>query len=189
MTAPGGPYEQEPWRPLVDRNLNFFPILAPQKMPHAVVLEEVPGEVIALLAAFFFAGHVWRSNKIVVQAVKRDVRGPLSQDEYCLALAALQCLWVMLLCIVSSLIDAPPTLSLAEQVADLKSLNFAMWMQIAACGMLCTGVPAVMELFAFKVVDPAIASGAKRARRGMQKTTSTNQDIATKNGTTSTHNI
>jgi len=158
VTSPGGGSDpgSGPFRPLVDRMLNMYPILAPAKLPHAVVLDGVPGEVLCVGGAFFFAVHVWRSNKIVVQSAKPEVRGPMSQDEYCLALSALQVVVVMCLCMVTSYFDSP--YSLNEQVSVLQRIDFAMWLQIAACGMLCTALPAVLELFAFKVVDPAVAS-------------------------------
>eukprot|EP00438_Fugacium_kawagutii_P033870 Skav201115 [mRNA] locus=scaffold185:369419:374706:+ [translate_table: standard] len=34
----------------------------------------------------------------------------------------------------------------------------AACLQILACGVLCTGLPAVVELFAFNYVGPAVAS-------------------------------
>lgn len=156
VTAPGSGVSglDSPLKPLVERMLNFFPLLAPSpKLPHEVLLAGVPGEALALLGAVIFAVHVWRCNRIVAEG---DRTGRLSSDDFALALAAAQCIVTTLICMGLSFVDSP--YPLGEQVAVLKRLGTEEWVRIAACGVLCTGLPSVLELFAFKVVDPAVTS-------------------------------
>jgi len=151
-TAPGG--GENPLAPLIERILNFFPLLAQHpRLPHEALLSGVPGEALALGGVFFFAVHVWRSNAVVSEG---DKTGELKGDDFEVGLASVQLVVATALCILWSFFDSPFTTS--EQFTVLQRLDVNAWGQIAACGVLCTGIPALLELFAFKFVEPAIAS-------------------------------
>mmetsp|Transcript_16784 Transcript_16784/g.38877 ORF Transcript_16784/g.38877 Transcript_16784/m.38877 type:complete len:493 (-) Transcript_16784:128-1606(-) len=123
----------------------------PVLLPHEVLLSGIPGEAIAVAGAFFFGVHVWRCNRVIADAPKGMAGG-----DFELALAIVQLFVMTLLSLGFSWLDNPLTFS--EQVMSLGGLDRDMWIQIAACGIVCTGLPAVVELFAFKVVPPAVAA-------------------------------
>jgi len=152
-TAPGG--VKNPVSSLVDRVLGLFPFLQPQALPlpHEAVLGSVPGEVLAVLGAALFGTHVWRCNAIL--AGSKDVEESVGED-FELALAVVQVFVVTLLCFGFSVLDSP--YSLERQLHTIERLDLRVWLQIMACGVVCTGLPSVLELFAFKVVPPAVAS-------------------------------
>jgi len=150
VTAPGG--QVDPFKPILDRFLNFFPMLAPPNMPHEALLNGVPGQALAILGALFFAIHVWRSTRLVE---KGDPTGELAGD-FEVGLASVQLWAATALCVAFSVLDSP--FSTTEQLDVLHRLDSNVWGQIAACGAICTALPAVLELFAFKLVEPAVAS-------------------------------
>jgi len=86
-----------------------------------------------------------------------DKEASASSGSFTFALGATQCILVACLCAVLAYFDSPYT-TVEAQVAVLERLGATLWPQILACGMLCTGLPAVVELFAFEVVSPEIAS-------------------------------
>mmetsp|Transcript_57382 Transcript_57382/g.136390 ORF Transcript_57382/g.136390 Transcript_57382/m.136390 type:complete len:514 (+) Transcript_57382:85-1626(+) len=126
-------------------------LYAPPEHTHEVFLRGVPGEVMAIMGAIFFGVHVWRCNHVVTKADSKSADG-----EFEVALAIVQLFATTLLCLMFSWWDSP--LSTLEQVNSIEKLGFDHWMRIAACGIVCTGVPSVLELFAFKVVPPAMAA-------------------------------
>lgn len=151
VTAPSG--EEGILKFLADR-LNIFNLLAPvPKMPHEALLAGAPGEALALAGAGFFALHVWRCNRIISDG---DSSGKVDESEFELAIAAAQSLLATLLCAAFSFLDSPYPLS--QQLDVLNRLDSGIWLQIFACGAICTGAPAILELYAFKVVDPALSS-------------------------------
>lgn len=158
VTAPGAqppaPEVMSPLKPLVDRVLNFFPLLAPTpKMPHEQWIGAVPGEVLAILGGFFFAVHVWRCNKIVAEG---DPSTGLTGDDFNLPVAATSVVVTSAFCLATSLLDSPYPFE--QQVDVLSQLDSSIWIQIALTGILCTGFPILAEVFAYKFVDPAVAS-------------------------------
>lgn len=152
-TAPGG--AENPVGTLVNRVLGLFSSLMQQSkpLPHEAVLGGVPGEVLAVLGAALFGVHVWRCNRIVAGSEGQE--GPAKGD-FELSLAAVQIFVVTLLCFVFSTLDNP--YSLDRQLNAVARLSPGVQLQVAACGILCTGLPSVLELYAFKVVPPAVAS-------------------------------
>eukprot|EP00416_Gambierdiscus_australes_P034283 CAMPEP_0171109480 /NCGR_PEP_ID=MMETSP0766_2-20121228/70800_1 /TAXON_ID=439317 /ORGANISM="Gambierdiscus australes, Strain CAWD 149" /LENGTH=521 /DNA_ID=CAMNT_0011571219 /DNA_START=16 /DNA_END=1581 /DNA_ORIENTATION=- len=151
-TAPGAAAVSQVSQPLlINRVLGFLRTLAPQPkpLPHELLLANVPGEALALLGAAIFGVHVWRCNRII-NAAQREGK------EIELELATVQVVVTTLLCFGLSTLDSP--YPLGEQLLAVERLRTETWLQIAACGVLCTGLPSLLELFAFKVVDPAIAS-------------------------------
>jgi len=154
-TAPVvNPAEGEPVRLLIERikYLSFWTELVAQKpLPHEVLLKDVPGEVLELLGAVFFGVHVWRCNRIVSTADEKAAGG-----DFELALALVQLVITTILCVTFGWLDSP--FNTETQVNSVERLGLLVWLQIAACGIVCTGLPAVAELFAFKVVSPEVAS-------------------------------
>jgi len=140
---------------LVDKVLNVFDVLAspPRPLPHEALLQSVPGEALAVMGAIFFGVHVWRCNGILEAA---ESEHSSADKDYELALAIVQCTVTTLFCLLLSMVDSP--YSLQEQLAIAERLSPTVWLQIAACGVLCTGLPSVLELFAFKVVTPEVSS-------------------------------
>ncbi|CAE7279700.1 unnamed protein product [Symbiodinium pilosum] len=140
-----------------ERLFNFFGLISPKApLPHEALLKDVPGELLAVAGTFFFAVHVYRSNRLIAQGEEGGSKDGPKGDDLAVGLAAVQLVAAALICIVASTIDSPYTT--AEQLAVAERLSPGMWAQIVACGLLCTGLPAVVELFAFKFVGPAIAS-------------------------------
>lgn len=154
VTAPGAP-AQPSIKSLVDRMLNLFSFLKAKSepLPHEALLKNIPGEAIAVVGAVLFGVHVWRCNRII-SAAENDT-SPAGKD-YELALAIVQCIVTTLFCLSLTIVDSP--YSLQDQLAIAERLRPTVWLQIAACGVLCTGLPSVLELFAFKVVSPAVSS-------------------------------
>ncbi|CAE7552673.1 unnamed protein product [Symbiodinium natans] len=162
VSAPSLATPVPPLRAVFERLFNFLSIVEPPApMPHEALLKDVPGELLAILGTFFFAVHVYRSNRIIGQSETQqaeegegsdDARG----DDFAVGLAAVQLVAAAVICVVASSFDSPYTTG--EQLSVAERLSPAIWAQIVACGLLCTGLPAVVELFAFKFVGPAIAS-------------------------------
>eukprot|EP00435_Cladocopium_sp_Y103_P011334 s1710_g2.t4 len=140
---------------LFERFWNILKMIAPQAgpMPHEAILKGVPGEALAITGAFLFAVHVYRSNRLIE---KGDLTGRVSDNDFAVGLAAVQLAVAAVICIVASAIDSP--YSPAEQLRIAERLRPEIWEEILACGVLCTGLPAVVELFAFNYVGPAVAS-------------------------------
>mmetsp|Transcript_110903 Transcript_110903/g.236895 ORF Transcript_110903/g.236895 Transcript_110903/m.236895 type:complete len:610 (-) Transcript_110903:116-1945(-) len=137
--------------------------LGGRPLPHEALLEGVPGEALAMAGVFFFAVHTWRSSTLMArgpeswtEAEKGAGDEALDGDGFAIAVSAVQCVVAALLCTALSLIDSP--YSPAEQLNVLTLLGGSAWTQIAACGVLCTGIPHALELFALKLVPPAQAA-------------------------------
>jgi len=109
----------------------------------------LPGEVLALLSTVCLALQVWRSSKIV----QSNGHGPSATAA---PLAALQCLLTSLFSLL--LFCSAGALTPASVVSTATSLDAAAWLRAAACGVLCTGLPMLLELPAFGHVPPATAS-------------------------------
>lgn len=125
----------------------------PAPLPHEVLLKDIPGENLAIAGAFLFAMHVYRSNKLLERG---DPSGRVSSEDFAVGLASVQLVAAAVICMVASSLDSP--YSTAQQLRIAERLRPEIWEEILACGVLCTGLPAVVELFAFKYVGPAIAS-------------------------------
>ncbi|CAJ1439487.1 unnamed protein product, partial [Effrenium voratum] len=85
-----------------------------------------------------------------------DPSGRVSGSDFAVGLAAVQLAAAAAICAVASWIDSP--YSTAQQLAIAERLGPDVWGQIFACGVLCTGLPAIVELFAFNYVGPVLAS-------------------------------
>lgn len=116
-------------------------------------LQVVLGEVLALLGGFFFAVHCWRATRIVADG---DPSTGLSSDEYSLPVAATSLVTTAVMCLSVCLLSS--AFSLERQMLVLGDLSLSTWVEIALTGILCTGVPILTEVAAFRHVDPAIAS-------------------------------
>lgn len=140
---------------LFERFWNILKMIAPQggPLPHEAILKGVPGEALAITGAFLFAVHVYRSNRLIEEG---DPTGRVSGTDFAVGLAAVQLATAAVICIVASAIDSP--YSAAEQLRIAERLQPRIWEEILVCGVLCTGLPAVVELFAFNYVGPAVAS-------------------------------
>lgn len=140
---------------LFERFWNILKMIAPQggPLPHEAILKGVPGEALAIIGAFLFAVHVYRSNRLIEEG---DPTGRVSGTDFAVGLAAVQLAAAAVICIVASAIDSP--YSTAEQLRIAGRLQPRIWEEILVCGVLCTGLPAVVELFAFNYVGPAVAS-------------------------------
>lgn len=140
---------------LFERFWNILKMIAPQGGPlsHEAILKGVPGEALAITGAFLFAVHVYRSNRLIEEG---DPTGRVSGTDFAVGLAAVQLAAAAVICIVASAIDSP--YSTAEQLRIAGRLQPRIWEEILVCGVLCTGLPAVVELFAFNYVGPAVAS-------------------------------
>jgi len=140
---------------LFEKFWNILKMIQPSAgpMPHEAILKGIPGEVLAIIGAFLFALHVYRSNRLIE---KGDPSGRVTGTDFAVCLAAVQLAAAAVICIVASAIDSPYTT--AEQLSIAERLRPEIWEQILVCGVLCTGLPAVVELFAFNYVGPAVAS-------------------------------
>lgn len=140
-----------------------------KQLPHQKLLEHVPGEALVLAGTFFFAVHCWRcaalvaeQQKSVAPAAPAEAGGkaaeaePGQADDYALAVSAGQCFVAAVLAFGLSALDSP--FSVQEQVVALRGLGQDVWLRILACGMLCTGLPHVLELWALRYVPPAQAA-------------------------------
>lgn len=137
-------------KPLIDRLLGVLSMLKPSGLPHQAWLAGVPGEALAFAGAFFFALHVWRCTKIISDGDRSKTQ------DFAFALAGGQAILVVAFAAAFSYFDSVQSWDV--QMAFFGRLGMSLWVQIAACGALCTGLPAILELFAFKVVDPAAAA-------------------------------
>lgn len=133
-----------------------FAALLPMWMPplrHEALFDFLPGEALAIAGAICFGIHVYRCNCILRDPENEETA---AGKDFELALAIVQCILVTIVSLVVTTLDNPTPLM--QQVGALGKLNPIMWLKIAACGIICTGVPSVVELYAFKVVRPEVAS-------------------------------
>jgi len=110
----------------------------------------IPGEVLAILSTMLLALQVWRSSKMQPS----DEHG--SSDGLTSALAAAQCLLTLLFC--TSLQMMAGTISPHSLLAMASAMTSRAWMQAAACGILCTGLPLHLEISAFQLVPASMSS-------------------------------
>lgn len=157
VSAPSMAAAEPPLRGLFERLWNILGLVEPRApQPHEALLKDVPGEFLAVAGTFFFAVHVYRSNRLIAQGESEGAADAPKGDDLAVGLAAVQMVAAAAICVVASFIDSPYTT--AEQFAIAERLSPQIWTQIVICGLLCTGLPAVAELFAFKFVGPAISS-------------------------------
>lgn len=157
VSAPSMAAAEPPLRGFFDRLWNILGLVEPKApLPHEAFLKDVPGELLAVAGTFFFAVHVYRSNRLIAQGETEGSADAPKGDDLAVGLAAVQMVAAAVICMVASFIDSPYTT--AEQFAIAERLAPRIWLQIVICGLLCTGLPAVVELFAFKFVGPAISS-------------------------------
>eukprot|EP00443_Scrippsiella_acuminata_P023233 CAMPEP_0115167746 /NCGR_PEP_ID=MMETSP0270-20121206/386_1 /TAXON_ID=71861 /ORGANISM="Scrippsiella trochoidea, Strain CCMP3099" /LENGTH=409 /DNA_ID=CAMNT_0002580371 /DNA_START=382 /DNA_END=1609 /DNA_ORIENTATION=- len=109
----------------------------------------VPGEVLALLSTTCLALHMWRSSK-KQPADEEDSEG------FALALASFQCPLVLLFCVLLHAMMG--TVSTQSMLAAASAMTPGSWAQAAACGLLCTGLPMLLEISAFQLVPASLTS-------------------------------
>jgi len=134
-------------------------VFAPPPAPHETLLQGVPGEALVLCGTFLFAVHVWRSAALIPQA-HGDVEEEPDEGEfgYGLALGAVQLVVCAVLGVALSLLDSNSASAVQAQLAVIRNLDADLWLRIFASGVLCTGMPQTLELFALKVTPPAQAA-------------------------------
>lgn len=119
---------------------------------HDLCRQEARGELMALLATLSFAVHTWRSGKLVAASGENT----LGSSSDAMMLAALQCPLTLIFCFV--FISLTNVCRPKSVFLDMPSLDISGWLQISVCGVICTGLPMILELFAFKLVPPCVAS-------------------------------
>eukprot|EP00439_Symbiodinium_sp_Y106_P025016 s718_g3.t1 len=155
VSAPSMAAAEPPLRGFFDRLWNILGLVEPKApLPHEAFLKDVPGELLAVAGTFFFAVHVYRSNRLIAQGETEGSADAPKGDDLAVGLAAVQMVAAAVICMVASFIDSPYTT--AEQFAIAERLAPRIWLQIVICGLLCTGRD--RGLFAFKFVGPAISS-------------------------------
>lgn len=111
----------------------------------------LPGEVLALLSTACFAMRVWRSNKMLAASAEDQ-----GEEGSALVMAAAQCTLVFVFCALFSL--AGQSGSPGRLLEAVSSLSPSAWLRVSVCGLLCTGLPMLLEFFAFRHVPPTVVS-------------------------------
>jgi len=97
-----------------------------------------------VLSTASFAVHAWRSSKRAACISGNST-----------TIAALECMITMLLCLAFSVLHGGG--GLHDLLSGASMLSWGEWARFAGCGMLCTGVPMILELSAMQFMPPATA--------------------------------